>query len=73
MGRNKPQRVSGGGGGGRSNSTSSTSTVSKDLRSLDLYLEKQHLQRKPTAKDGSCLFRAVSEQVTYCTCTQITR
>ncbi len=62
MGRNKPQRV-GGGGGGRPSSTSGTSTVSKDLRSLDQYLEKQHLQRKPTAKDGSCLFRAVSEQV----------
>ena len=30
---------------------------------LDKFLADKQLQRKPVAKDGSCLFRAVSEQV----------
>ena len=30
---------------------------------MDSFLEKLGLYRKPIAKDGSCLFRAVAEQV----------
>lgn len=30
---------------------------------LDKFLADKHLKRKFIAKDGSCLFRAVSEQV----------
>ena len=30
---------------------------------LDKFLGSKNLWRKPIAKDGSCLFRAVSEQV----------
>ena len=30
---------------------------------LDEYLHKRGLKRKPVAKDGCCLFRAVAEQV----------
>ena len=30
---------------------------------MDEYLSKLDLYRKPVAKDGSCLFRVVSEQV----------
>ncbi len=30
---------------------------------LDKFLSDRQLRRKPIAKDGSCLFRAVSEQV----------
>lgn len=30
---------------------------------LDKFLADKHLKRKSIAKDGSCLFRAVSEQV----------
>ncbi|EDO44483.1 predicted protein, partial [Nematostella vectensis] len=33
---------------------------------MDDYLAKRNLYRKPIAKDGSCLFRAVSEQVYNC-------
>lgn len=32
--------------------------------SMDRYLRSQGLYRKKVAKDGSCLFRAVAEQVT---------
>ncbi len=60
MGRNSKSR-GGGSSGGRSNSGSGS--LSRDLRSLDQYLERRHLQRRPIAKDGSCLFRAISEQV----------
>ena len=36
---------------------------------LDEYLHKRGLKRKPVAKDGCCLFRAVAEQVyTYSVC-----
>ena len=31
--------------------------------SLDTFLSHKQLWRKPIAKDGSCLFRAVAEQV----------
>ena len=41
---------------------------SRDLESLDAYLEERQLRRKPTAKDGSCLFRAVAEQVSNYHC-----
>ncbi|NWI13580.1 OTUD4 protein, partial [Crypturellus soui] len=34
--------------------------------SMDRYLRSQGLYRKRVAKDGSCLFRAVAEQVLYC-------
>ena len=30
---------------------------------IDEYLQKLDLYRKPIAKDGSCLFRAIAEQV----------
>ena len=30
---------------------------------MDVFLDKLGLYRKPIAKDGSCLFRAVAEQV----------
>ena len=36
---------------------------SKQELFLDHYLSTLNLWRKPTAKDGFCLFRAVSEQV----------
>lgn len=32
-------------------------------KSMDGYLKTQGLHRKKIAKDGSCLFRAVAEQV----------
>ncbi|CAH3192753.1 unnamed protein product [Porites evermanni] len=32
---------------------------------MDEFLARKDLFRKPIAKDGSCLFRAVSEQVSY--------
>lgn len=57
MGRNKSR------GGGSSRPNTGSGAVSRDLKSLDYYLEQKHLQRKATAKDGSCLFRAISEQV----------
>ncbi|KFV88728.1 OTU domain-containing protein 4, partial [Struthio camelus australis] len=34
--------------------------------SMDRYLRSQGLYRKRVAKDGSCLFRAVAEQVLHC-------
>lgn len=34
--------------------------------SMDCYLRSQGLYRKRVAKDGSCLFRAVAEQVMAC-------
>lgn len=39
----------------------SESAMDEYLKSLDLY-------RKSIAKDGSCLFRAVSEQVSFLLC-----
>lgn len=33
---------------------------------MDTFLRKLGLYRKPIAKDGSCLFRAVAEQVFHC-------
>ncbi|XP_051784071.1 OTU domain-containing protein 4 [Erpetoichthys calabaricus] len=38
----------------------------KSEKLMDEYLKSQGLYRKETAKDGSCLFRAVAEQVLYC-------
>ena len=35
----------------------------KGHHNLDKFLFDKHLERKPIAKDGSCLFRAVAEQV----------
>lgn len=35
---------------------------------LDRFLESKNLWRKHIAKDGSCLFRAVAEQVSDCDC-----
>ena len=35
---------------------------------MDDYLKSLELYRKPIAKDGSCLFRAVSEQVISGSC-----
>lgn len=45
-----------GGGGGNFTETA-----------MDEYLARLDLYRKPIAKDGSCLFRAVSEQVSLVT------
>jgi len=45
--------------GGTSNGSGGNFTES----AMDEFLAKQGLYRKPIAKDGSCLFRAVSEQV----------
>ena len=50
-------------GGGGMKPPSTRDLKLGDLNSLDTYLEEHHLQRKHTAKDGSCLFRAVAEQV----------
>ena len=41
----------------------SPSVVSNSESAMDEYLKKIELFRKPVAKDGSCLFRVVSEQV----------
>ena len=38
------------------------SSVYSDI-DIDDYLSGLQLWRKPTARDGTCLFRAVSEQV----------
>jgi OTU domain-containing protein 4 len=35
----------------------------EDVTPMDAYLRKLGLYRKLVAKDGSCLFRAVAEQV----------
>lgn len=35
------------------------------MTELDRYLEANNMWRKHIAKDGSCLFRAVSEQVIW--------
>ncbi|KAM5255830.1 OTU domain-containing protein 4 [Ctenodactylus gundi] len=37
----------------------------EDATPMDVYLRKQGLYRKLVAKDGSCLFRAVAEQVLH--------
>jgi len=39
--------------------------------SLDKFLSQKQLWRKSIAKDGSCLFRAVAEQVSLSTCVGI--
>ena len=35
----------------------------KESNAIDAYLFQHDFERKPVAKDGSCLFRAVAEQV----------
>lgn len=35
----------------------------KESAAIDVFLSERELERKPVAKDGSCLFRAVAEQV----------
>lgn len=51
-------------GGERSHHGSGTDAPGE--ASMDCYLRSQGLYRKRVAKDGSCLFRAVAEQVTGC-------
>lgn len=51
-------------GGEQSHQGSGTAAPGED--SMDCYLRSQGLYRKRVAKDGSCLFRAVAEQVTNC-------
>lgn len=41
---------------------------SKVMEAIDLFLEGMGLYRKQTARDATCLFRAVSEQVFYSQC-----
>ncbi|XP_067040248.1 uncharacterized protein [Acropora muricata] len=50
------------GTGNATNSSASNFTES----AMDEFLSYLNLYRKPIAKDGSCLFRAVSEQVYHC-------
>lgn len=35
----------------------------KESNAIDAFLFQRDFERKPVAKDGSCLFRAVAEQV----------
>lgn len=35
----------------------------KESNAIDAFLSDRGMERKPVAKDGSCLFRAVAEQV----------
>ncbi|XP_078682683.1 uncharacterized protein LOC144917039 isoform X10 [Branchiostoma floridae x Branchiostoma belcheri] len=42
------------------------SPKAESLQAMDEYLSSLGLVRKPIAKDGSCLFRAVAEQVFHC-------
>ena len=41
---------------------------SKVMEQIDLFLEGLGLYRKQTARDATCLFRAVSEQIFYSQC-----
>lgn len=50
-------------GGEQSHQGSGTAAPGED--SMDCYLRSQGLYRKRVAKDGSCLFRAVAEQVLH--------
>lgn len=43
-----------------------SSYKSQSQSELDRFLEGKNLWRKHIAKDGSCLFRAVAEQVRHC-------
>ena len=42
-------------------------TPSTPEQAMDEYLRNINMYRKPVAKDGSCLFRVVAEQVTIYT------
>ena len=48
--------------GSRTNSSSTTMSGTPE-QAMDEHLKKINMFRKPVAKDGSCLFRVVSEQV----------
>lgn len=52
--------------GGGEQSRCAGGTDAPAAASMDCYLRSQGLYRKKVAKDGSCLFRAVAEQVTGC-------
>lgn len=47
--------------GSRNNQPFTTQNTPEQI--MDEYLKKIDMYRKPVAKDGSCLFRVVSEQV----------
>ena len=47
----------------RPSPTKGSSEISSEEKEIDKQLREIGLWRKPVAKDGSCLFRAVSEQV----------
>ncbi|XP_042726543.1 OTU domain-containing protein 4 isoform X2 [Lagopus leucura] len=51
--------------GGGEQSCSAGGTDAPAAASMDCYLRSQGLYRKKVAKDGSCLFRAVAEQVLH--------
>lgn len=52
--------------GGGEQSRCAGGTDAPAAASMDCYLRSQGLYRKKVAKDGSCLFRAVAEQVNSC-------
>ena len=51
--------------GGGEQSRCAGGTDAPAAASMDCYLRSQGLYRKKVAKDGSCLFRAVAEQVLH--------
>ncbi|XP_053316771.1 OTU domain-containing protein 4 [Spea bombifrons] len=53
------------GHGGSGTSHIASNACTKEEAAMDLYLRSQGLYRKRIAKDGSCLFRAVAEQVMH--------
>ena len=53
---------------GRGTRTGRHRGKSKVMEAIDLFLEGMGLYRKQTARDATCLFRAVSEQVFYSQC-----
>lgn len=62
-------RAGGGWSGGSKNGRGSRHRgKSKLMEQIDLFLEGMGLYRKQTARDATCLFRAVSEQVFYSQC-----
>ncbi|KZS04492.1 uncharacterized protein LOC116925177 [Daphnia magna] len=54
--------------GGKNGRGSRHRGKSKLMEQIDLFLEGMGLYRKQTARDATCLFRAVSEQVFYSQC-----
>ncbi|EFX89797.1 ovarian tumor-like protein [Daphnia pulex] len=62
-------RAGGGWSGGSKNGRGSRHRgKSKLMEQIDLFLEGMGLYRKQTARDATCLFRTVSEQVFYSQC-----